>query len=91
MWVSKTEVVETLNLSLLPLKSFLFAHNLTHRVKVLNSPLTWGYGTFPQVNGLVTTTTYRYTKTPVRFPANNFQNFNLLKIKTCNVIQLREG
>lgn len=78
MWVTKNKVVEALNSSS-ALGWFVgFTHNLSHRLKGLNSPLTRGYGTFPQVNGLVTTTTYNYIKTPVRFPLINFQ---LLKIK----------
>ena len=81
MWVTKSQVVEALNLYL-PLGSFVgFTHNLAHRLKGLISPLTWGYVTFPQVSGLVTTTTYNYMKTPVRFPLIDFQNFQLLKIK----------
>ena len=91
MWVTKSQVVEALNLYL-PLGSFVgFTHNLAHRLKGLISPLTWGYVTFPQVSGLVTTTTYNYMKTPVRFPLVNFQNFKLLKIKTCKVLLQREG
>ena len=81
MWVTKNKVVEAFNSSS-ALGWFVgFTHNFSHRLKGLNSPLTWGYGTFPQVNGLVTTTTYNYIKTPVRFPLINFQNFQLLKIK----------
>ena len=81
MWVTKSQAVEALNLYL-PFGSFVgFTHNLTHRLKGLISPLTWGYVTFPQVSGLVTTTTYNYMKTPVRFPLIDFQNFKLLKIK----------
>ena len=91
MWVTKSQVVEALNSSS-ALGSFVgFTHNLTHRQKGLISPLTWGYVAFPQVNGLVTTTTYNYMKTPVRFPLVNFQNIKLLKIKTCKVLLQREG
>ena len=80
MWVTKSQVVEAFNSSS-ALGWFVgFTHNFSHRLKGLNSPLTWGYGTFPQVNGLVTTTTYNYIKTPVRFLLINFQNFQLLKI-----------
>ena len=57
------------------------SHSFSHSLKSLNSPLTWGYLLFPQVNALVTTTTYNYIKTPVRFPLINFKNFQLLKIK----------
>ena len=81
MWVTKNKVVEAFNSSS-ALGWFVgFTHNFSHRLKGLNSPLTRGYGTFPQVNGLVTTTTYNYIKTPVRFPLNNFQFIQLLKIK----------
>ena len=90
MWVTKSQVVEALNFSS-ALGSFVgFTHNLSHRLKGLNSPLTWGYSAFPQITGLVTTTTYNYIKTPVRFPLLNFL-FNQLKIKTCKVLLQREG
>jgi hypothetical protein len=91
MWVTTSQVVEPLKLSsvLLLLKGF--THNLSHRIKSLNSPLTWVYGAFPQVSGLVTTTTYNYMKTPVRFPFVNFQIIQLLKEKTCKVLLQREG
>jgi hypothetical protein len=65
-----------------------FFHNLAHRLNSLNSPLTWGYNRFPQNVGLVTTTTYTYIKTPVRFP---FEDFKTQLLKTCKVLQLREG
>ena len=88
MWVTASQVVEALK----PSPNFVlltgFTHNLSHRLKGLNSPLTWGYSGFPQITGLVTTTTYNYMKTPVRFPLVNFQ---LLKIKTCKVLLQREG
>jgi len=91
MWVTKSQVVEAFNPSS-ALGSFVgFTHNFTHRLKGLISPLTWGYVTFPQVSGLVTTTTYNYMKTLVRFPLINFRNFKLLKIKTCKVLLQREG
>jgi hypothetical protein len=90
MWVTKSQVVEALNSSS-ALGSFVgFTHNFSHRLKGLNSPLTWGYSAFPQITGLVTTTTYNYIKTPVRFPLLNFL-FNQLKIKTCKVLLQREG
>ena len=57
------------------------SHSFSHSLKSLNSPLTWGYLLFPQVNALVTTTTYNYMKTPVRFPLANFQSIQLLKTK----------
>jgi hypothetical protein len=56
-------------------------HTLSHRLKGLNSPLTWGYLLFPQVIPLVTTTTYNYMKAPVRFPIFNFLNTQLLQDK----------
>lgn len=72
MWVSKRRVVGALNSSL-ALGWFVgFTHNLSHNLKGLNSPLTWGYGPFPQVKGQVTTTTYKYIKKPVRFLFINF-------------------
>jgi hypothetical protein len=91
MWVTIGSIVEILGPSFASVSLTCFAHNLSHRLKGLNSPLTWGYIVFPQVNGLVTTTTYNYMKTPVRFPLLNFQIVQLLKQKTCNVLQQREG
>ena len=78
MWVTTSQVVEALKPSLASVVLNGFTHNLSHRLKGLNSPLTWGYDVFPQITSLVTTTTYNYMKTPVRFPLVNFQ---LLKIK----------
>ena len=78
MWVTTSQVVEALKHSPNFVLLTGFTHNLSHRLKGLNSPLTWGYSGFPQITGLVTTTTYTYMKTPVRFPLVNFQ---LLKIK----------
>jgi hypothetical protein len=81
MWVTTGQVVEVPK----PSSAFLslngFTHNFSHRLKGLNSPLTWGYSAFPQITGLVTTTTYNYIKTPVRFPLLNFQFNQLFKIK----------
>lgn len=91
MWVTTGLIVETLKLSFASVLLICFTHNLSHRLKGLNSPLTWGYSVFPQVIGLVTTTTYNYIKTPVRFPLRNFQIIQLLKQKTCNVLLQREG
>ena len=91
MWVTTSPVVESLKLSSAPLLLNGFTHNLSHKIKSLNSPLTWVYGAFPQVTGLVTTTTYNYIKTPVRFPFINFQINQLLKEKTCKVLLQREG
>ena len=56
-------------------------HTFSHSLKGLNSPLTWGYLLFPQVNPLVTTTTYNYIKAPMRFPISNFLNIQLLQNK----------
>ena len=81
MWVTKSQIVEALNPASAQASFVGFTHSLAHRLKELISPLTWGYVTFPQVSGLVTTTTYNYMKTPVRFPLVNFQKFKLLKIK----------
>ena len=78
MWVTTSQVVEVLKPAFASVVLNGFTHNLSHRLKGLNSPLTWGYSGFPQITGLVTTTTYNYMKTPVRFPLVNFQ---LLKIK----------
>ena len=91
MWVTTSKVVETLKSSSASVLLNVFTHNLTHRLKGLNSPLTWGYSVFPQETGLVTTTTYNYIKTPVRFPLVGFQFTQLLKIKTCKVLLQREG
>ena len=91
MWVTTSQAVEALKPSSASGLLNGFTHNLSHRLKGLNSPLTWGYTVFPQINGLVTTTTYNYMKTPVRFPLFNFQNIHLLKIKTCKVLLQREG
>ena len=89
MWVTTSQVVEALKPSSLSVLLNGFTHNLSHRLKGLNSPLTWGYDVFPQIAGLVTTTTYNYMKTPVRFRLLNFQFCQLLK--TCKVLLQREG
>ena len=81
MWVTTGQVFEALKPSFALVLFSRFTHNLSHRLKGLNSPLTWGYSAFPQITGLVTTTTYNYMKTPVRFPLFNFQFTQLLKIK----------
>jgi len=90
MWVTTGQVVEALKPSFTLVSFSRFTHNVSHRLKGLNSPLTWGYSAFPQITGLGTTTTYNYIKTPVRFPLLNFL-FNQLKIKTCKVLLQREG
>ena len=81
MGVTTRQVVEVRKPSFASVSLNGFTHNLSHKIKGLNSPLTWGYGAFPQMSGLVTTTTYKYMKTPVRFPLVNFQFIQLLKIK----------
>ena len=91
MWVTTSQVVGALKPSSVSVLLSGFTHNLSHRLKGLNSPLTWGYDVFPQITSLVTTTTYNYMKTPVRFRLLNFQFYQLLKIKTCKVLLQREG
>ncbi len=91
MWVTISQVVQTAKHSSKSVSLNVFTHNLSHRLKGLNSPLTWGYSAFPQITTLVTTTTYNYMKAPVRFPLLNFQFTQLLKIKTCKVLLQREG
>ena len=81
MWVTTSQVVEALKPASLSGLVNGFTHNLSHRLKGLNSPLTWGYDVFPQITSLVTTTTYNYMKTPVRFPLVNYQFIQLSKIK----------
>ena len=81
MWVTTSQAVEALKPSSASGLLNGFTHNLSHRLNGLNSPLTWGYGSFPQITSLVTTTTYNYMKTLVRFPLTNFQFTQLLKIK----------
>ncbi len=81
MWVSNSQTVEALSPSSVLVSLNRFTHNLSHRLKGLNSPLTWGYSAFPQITTLVTTTTYNYIKTPERFPLPNFQFTQLLKMK----------
>ncbi len=81
MWVTNSQAVEALSLSSALVFLNGFTHNLSHRLKGLNSPLTCGYSAFPQITTLVTTTTYNYIKTPERFPLLNFQFTQLLKMK----------
>jgi hypothetical protein len=81
MWVTNRQSVEVPAPALASVLPTRFTHNFSHKKKSLNSPLTWGYSVFPQVSGLVTTTTYNYIKTPVRFPLSNFKNNQLLKTK----------
>jgi hypothetical protein len=91
MWVTNRPAVELSNSFSASSTFTLFTHNLSHKTKGLNSPLTWGYSGFPQINGLVTTTTYNYLKTPMRFPSVNFFNYSIIKRKTCKVLLQREG
>ena len=91
MWVTTNQSVEGCNSSSASVFLSGFTHNLSHRIKSLNPPLIWGYGVFPQVNGLVTTTTYNYLKRPVRLPLFNLNQLQLLKQKTCKVLLQREG
>ena len=91
MWVTIKPAVELSNSYSSSLNFTLLTHNLSHKIKGLNSPLTWVYRAFPQINGLVTTTTYNYMKTPVRFLLSNFLLAQLLKEKTCKVLLQREG
>ena len=82
MWVTDNQTVEALKASSRFFLFTSFTHTFSHKLKGLNSPLTWGYSAFPQFNRLVTTTTtYNYMKTPVRFPFNDFQFIQLLKTK----------
>ena len=86
MWVTKLSSVGSSFITRLAQVKHLLLHTLSHRLKGLNSPLTWGYLLFPQVNPLVTTTTYNYIKTPVRFPFVDFQTFQLLKTKNLQTL-----
>ncbi len=91
MWVSINRAVKPTNsLFNLPFLT-LFINSFSHSLKALNSPLTWAFTTFPQLNPLVTTTTYKYIDQPVRFPILTFLELNYLKMKTCKVLQVREG
>jgi len=81
VWVTNYVAVDALKPSSAVVLLKRFTHSFSHKIKGLNSPLTWGYGVFPQVTGLVTTTTCNYIKTPVRFPLSIFKNNQLLKTK----------
>ena len=81
MWVTINQGVKP-TFSFFNLSSFSsFINSFTHKLKSLNSPLTWVYIGFPQLNPLVTTTTYNYIKTPVRFPLPDFLKAHLFKDK----------
>ena len=81
MWVTSFTSVGSSFITGLTQVKRSFLHTFSHRLKGLNSPLTWGYLGFPQVNRLVTTTTYNYMKAPVRFPIFNLLNTQLLQNK----------
>lgn len=81
MWVSAEEVVGSSKFSLASLFNLGFTHNLSHKLKALNLPLTWSFSVFPQEKGLVTTTTHNYLERLMRFLLGIFQNFNYLEIK----------
>jgi hypothetical protein len=82
MWVTSKQYVDGLKPFTASVFLNSFTHNLSHRLKSLNTPLTWGYSAFPQISVLVTTTTtYNYMKTPVLFPLFNYRFIQLSKIK----------
>lgn len=81
MWVTTKPAVEPFSVSPTLLAFILFTHNLSHKIKGLNLPVTWSYSGFPQINGLVTTTTYNYMKRTVRFLLSNFLIPQFLKNK----------
>jgi len=81
MWVTSFASVDSSFFNKLAQIKRSLLHTFSHRLKGLNSPLTWGYLGFPQVNRLVTTTTYNYMKAPVRFPIFNLLNAQLLQNK----------
>jgi len=81
MWVTSFNFVASSPTILFNQFKNLFFHNFSHNLKSLNSPLTWGYLRFPQVNPLVTTTTYNYIKAPMRFPFFNLLNTQILQNK----------
>ena len=91
MWVSNKLSLQISTSYLFELFFNSFINSFTHKRKGLNTALTWAYISFPQVNPLVTTTTYTYIKTPVRFPLINLLTPKLLKIETCKVEEVREG
>jgi hypothetical protein len=49
MWVTTGQVVEVPKPSSALVLLSGFTHNFSHRLKGLNSPLTWGYNVFPQI------------------------------------------
>lgn len=91
MWVTNARLFVSQAFSGAALFSLFSINIFTHRIKGDFSPLTRVFAVYPQISSLVTTTTYKYMKTPVRFPQLNFFKNKFLKIKTCNVLQVREG
>ena len=91
MWVSRAAYVGKVNHFYKPAQVFNFINTFTHSLKSLNKPLTWVYMGFPQITLLVTTTTYNYLNTPVRFPHLSFFKTQFTNRKTCKVLQVREG
>lgn len=81
MWVSINRAVKPADSLFTLLILTLFINSFSHSLKALNSPLTWAFTTFPQLNPLVTTTTYRYIDQPVRFPILTFFKTQLFKDK----------
>jgi hypothetical protein len=81
MWVTKLSSAGSSFLTGCGRNNGSLLHTLSHRLKGLNSPLTWGYLGFPQATLLVTTTTYNYIKAPVRFPIFNLLKTQLLQNK----------
>jgi hypothetical protein len=81
MWVTNFNSVSSSPTLLFSQFKGSLLHNLSHRLKSLNSPLTWGYLLFPQVTPLATTTTYNYIKAPMRFPFFDLLNTQLLQNK----------
>lgn len=79
MWVIMNRFIERVELSSVLVFLAGFTHNLPHRLKAVNSPLTWVYSAFPQVNDLATTTTYNYMETPVRFPLFELKQIQISK------------
>jgi hypothetical protein len=91
MWVSRAAYVGKVNHFYKPTQVFNFINTFAHSLKSLNKPLTWVYTGFPQITPLVTTTTYNYLNTPVRFPYLSFFKTQFTNRKTCKVLQVREG
>ena len=82
MWVTISQAVEALKPSSASGLLNGFTHNLSHRLKGLISPLTWGYSGFPQLSGLVTTTTYNQNSNKLTF-THSQNNFMFMSNSTC--------